>query len=99
MPARYGFDDRVHDLMGVIAGALLAGAQDAADGQQACVDALRLLESLRVTAAYTEAGVPADDYPLCDPAGVEAVNSLWHAVQAELGDEGWEQLADDWRRR
>ncbi len=99
MPARYGFDDRVHDLMGALAVAVLAGAQAEEASKQACIDALRLLESLRVTAAYTEAGVPADDYPLCDPAGVEAVNSLWHAVQAELGDEGWEQLADDWRRR
>ncbi len=99
MPAGYRFDGRVEDLLGALAVAVLGGAQAEDESQQACIDALRRLEDLRVVAAYTQAGVPADDPPLCDPAGIAAVNAMWEAVTAELGDEGWERITGDWWRR
>ncbi len=85
--------------MGALAVAVLTGAQGEEGSQEGCIEALRALEALRVVAAYTEAGVPADDDPLCDPAGIEAVNSLWNPIQVGLGEDGWEQPTDDWRRR
>lgn len=98
-PAAYRFDERVADLLAAVAVALLDGAgstpREPADFAAVLLD----LEDLRVAATYTEARVEGDQPALCDPAGIAAVNAMWEAVTAELGDEGWERITGDWWRR